>query len=727
MGSFTGHGRCGGINTDPMDDAFYRTHGWTRVPSVVQLMVTTRCPMSCPHCLADAGSGGGDASSAVIEAVLEAVATAGVEELLLTGGEPLARGDLPALVDALRSRGIRWSLNTAWSPSPEQRAAIERHPPGFVAVSLDGPAAVHDRFRGVAGAHARALEAIRWFSSLDGCTVTAGTTVTRRNVRRLDHTLQEVAASGAEAWGLHLLVPEGRAEGRDDLALRRRDLDGLLRFTARRRSVFPVSMADELGYCGEWEPLVRDLPLGCGAGRAMCVVLPGGEVVPCTSMDPSASAGNVLERPLMEIWAEGFRELRTWTPEGRCQGCDYATACRGGCWLQRRRGEQCFKDLWQMPQGLKTAASVAVCLGVMGTAAVGGPSGPNPATAAPPPPDNHSREPATRDPAPSPGATLESRILQWYGEQIPKIEFGHRYPGIDLDILRSTTPPQPPPPGAQGFLGMVRSGTLPADLGERLALVRHMAGTDHGSLAFDALLLRVTVEAALQGPGLSDRPAAATAALLEALRAIHEGATARRLRIFDEKLDPYLQRGRLHLRHRFELSKAYRPPPSWLRLERDTAEERWGAPGEGVEDITREYLERHPWGAHLVVSFRMPERFPTGAGPVADGWRFLGPFDTLQVPGTGVSVEVGLAGAPDPLTVTLPPGVPITWPDLLRATWTQHRETLSERLDGVDVDLASPKDPLLLLAVMERAATRDDARPDDPVLLQGWLTDFWLF
>jgi radical SAM protein with 4Fe4S-binding SPASM domain len=726
MGSFTGHGHCAGIDTAPIDDAFYRSHGWTRVPTVVQLMLTTRCPMTCPHCLADAGAPGQDAPPAVIEAVLGAVAEAGVEELLLTGGEPLARGDLPDLVAALGARGISWSLNTAWSPDAAQRAAIERHPPGFVAVSLDGPASTHDAFRGVEGAHARALEAIRWFSSLDGCTVTAGTTVTRRNVRALDRTLQEVAASGAEAWGLHLLVPEGRARGRKDLALRRKDIDGILRFTARRRSVFPVAMADELGYCGEWEPLVRDLPLGCGAGRAMCVVLPDGEVVPCTTMDRSESAGNVLDRPLMEIWTEGFEGLRAGSPEGRCRGCAYASACQGGCWLQRRRGEQCFKDLWQVPGGLRTAASVAVCLGVLGTAAGFGPEGPPTAQATPPPrpPARASAAAGDTGGPPSP-SSLEAQILAWYGQQIPKIEFGYRYNEINLD-LQPAAPPKPPVPGAQGFLGMVRSGALPADPGERLALVRHMAATDHGSLAFGALLLRVTTEVALEAPDIESRPAALSAALGGTLEAIRREGTALRLRIFEDKLDPYLQRGRLHLRHRFEMSKAYRPPPAWLRLERDTAEERWGAPEGDRAEITKEYLARHPWGDHLGVWIRAGGGVRTEARAAGDGWRRFGPFDTLATPGSAAPIEIRVGDTPESLAVTLAPGKTFTWPDLLRAAWEQHREVLSGRLDGASVDLATPKDPLLLMAVMERMSG-DDGLPSDQILLQGWLTDFWLF
>jgi radical SAM protein with 4Fe4S-binding SPASM domain len=70
------------------------------------------------------------------------------------------------------------------------------------------------------------------------------------------------------------------------------------------------------------------------------VVLPDGEVVPCTTLDRSTSAGNVRRLALARIWADGFAELRRWRPEGRCRGCDLAPACGGGCWLQRRHDAQ---------------------------------------------------------------------------------------------------------------------------------------------------------------------------------------------------------------------------------------------------------------------------------------------------------------------------------------------------------------------------------------------------
>jgi radical SAM protein with 4Fe4S-binding SPASM domain len=364
MGTYTSGSRPGG---DPRDDGFFLRHGFTAFPRLVQWMITGECAWACDHCMTAPGQRQRSLTLEQAALLLDEVAALGVDELLLTGGEPLQRPDLPEILRALRERRIRWSLNTARAPRGEVLRAMESWPPCFAAVSLDGPLALHDRIRGVPGAHAEALEAIRILADLTGGHVTAGTTVSRRNLGALPETFAIAAGSGASAWGLHLVVPEGRAVGRADLFLRTDELEGLIRFAAAKRAYFPVTMADELGYCGAWEPLVRDRPFFCGAGRTQCVILPDGGVTACTTFDPRMRQGSILERSLADLWAMGFSQLRRGAPDPDCAACTYVAACKGGCWLQRRHRVHCRRPAWEPSSGLAalgTVAGLAVCLGL---------------------------------------------------------------------------------------------------------------------------------------------------------------------------------------------------------------------------------------------------------------------------------------------------------------------------------------------------------------------------
>jgi len=347
--------------------------------------------------------------------LIEQIAEMQVEEFLLTGGEPLARPDLAEVIGMLQANRVRWSLNTAQMPDLRTQAAIEKWPPGFAAVSLDGPKKVHDGFRGVPGTFHKAMQSIGYFSDM-GVSVAAGTTVTSRNFRHLSDTFGIVLGSGATTWGIHLPVPEGRASVRKALFLSRSRIKWLLDFVASKRSYFPITMADEIGYCGFWEPLLRDEPFFCGAGRAGCVVLPGGEVVPCTTLDRTTSAGNVMEHSLRDIWETGFEDLRAWTPKDKCNACSYVSACAGGCWLQRRHGAECFRDVWHMPQALKTAVGIAICFGITssGAAALAQESVQHqelipPSPAAPPSVTQYSDM-----------EMLQCAIIRWYASQLLK-------------------------------------------------------------------------------------------------------------------------------------------------------------------------------------------------------------------------------------------------------------------------------------------------------------------
>jgi len=659
MASHTRIGRHGTASERVARDRFFREHGWTAVPRLVQWMVTSDCPLSCPHCLASAGTAWREEMALRDGArLIEAVAALGVEEFLLTGGEPLARADLPEVIDVLRINRVRWSLNTAMAPSRPLRRSMERWPPTFVAVSLDGPEEVHDRFRGQSGAFREALDSLAYFSTLVPAGVAAGTTVTTWNVASLPATFGIVLESGASQWGLHLPVPEGRAAGRPDLFLSRNQLTRLLRFAAAKRNHFPVIMADEIGYCGAWEPLVRDGPFFCGAGRAQCVVLPDGEVVPCTTMDRRASAGNIRTRPLGEIWRDGFAELRNWTPAGKCADCRFAVACGGGCWLQRRHGTQCFKDVWRAP--LTSRAALAVCVGL---AAAGLAS------------DGQAREREARS-RPAIQREMDARkmevlqrhIIQWYAAQVG----GRRAPTLAA-IKTSAAATLPADPGFEYFRTFI-AADRPMAFAIRAGQVQRALKTRQRSLCLIGLAWRDITEWCLDGTPPAERTAEERRVLRETMAGLAATADAWRTEIFREKLDPFLRRTSDY--RRFFRSKA--GPPTDVNLWGRAAHKR----GWTNRDMTEAFVEAHPYAEVMILPFeavgvRRLKCLRRGKEVAADGK--LGVFDLLVVPKKAEGKPAKLRfelNAGIALETTLPPGAELSYGDVLRLTSEQNRQAL---------------------------------------------------
>ncbi len=705
--------------------------GHRPIPSLVQWMVTLDCQLTCPHCLA-----AGDPVSAMdveaARALVDQVADAGVEELLLTGGEPLSSPLLPAIVEQIAQRGQAWSLNTARLPTGRIRDVLQRHPPDFVAVSLDGPRRVHDAFRGRIGSFDEALESMRFFRAL-GSQVAAGTTVTRRNIASLTHTLRIVHDSPAQVWGLHLLVPEGRAADRPDLRLRRRELRRLVRFVEDKRNYVPLEMADELGFCGEREPLLRNLPMTCGAGRMQCVVLPDGEVVPCTTLDRTASAGNVTTRPLLDIWRDGFGALRQRRPEPRCQACDYFAACGGGCWLQTHDQPRCYRDVWERTGQPRAAAGLAVALGLLsasGCSAVQQPAPETDVAAAQdePPADaetdghghghGHGKPELLVTPAPEPAPDLGPVSVAEARE--PLVVSGPRGEEVDLvvelgaieavilrltldgpstervDELQRIRPESHADDPGWVFVESYAAGRLPGDLSERARAVRAALGTSERSLALAALLYRSLAEPLLEGPPPQDRGSVERAEVRATIDALATTVGTWRRDILGSRLDPYLARDREHVPHRFMMLKSMPQPPPELRLAQDTLQERWGHAGQEALDG---WLDRHPYADSLTLDIEGPST-PSR----------LGIHDIVDVgPDGDLGVTVRWEGS-EPLDVSLPAGSELTWADVLRLVDEAHRGTLEQKpLESFDQG-----DPLRLPLRRERFET-------------DWLADFWLF
>ena len=130
---------------------------------VVVWNVTRACNLRCHHCYAAAGAPARDElTTQEGRALIDDLADFGVPVLLFSGGEPLARPDLPELLDHAVSRGMRAVLSTNGTLIDTAKAAeLSRVGLSYVGISLDGLRATNDRFRGVEGAYAQALEGIR--------------------------------------------------------------------------------------------------------------------------------------------------------------------------------------------------------------------------------------------------------------------------------------------------------------------------------------------------------------------------------------------------------------------------------------------------------------------------------------------------------------------------------------------------------------------------------------
>jgi MoaA/NifB/PqqE/SkfB family radical SAM enzyme len=130
---------------------------------VVVWNVTRRCNLRCAHCYAAAADHAfsGELTTRDALAVVEDLASFGVPVVLFSGGEPLLRPDLFTLSQRARDCGMRAVLSTNGTLiTPSVAHDVARQGFSYVGVSLDGPPALHDQFRGLAGAFAASMQGI---------------------------------------------------------------------------------------------------------------------------------------------------------------------------------------------------------------------------------------------------------------------------------------------------------------------------------------------------------------------------------------------------------------------------------------------------------------------------------------------------------------------------------------------------------------------------------------
>lgn len=262
---------------------------WPLYGSTAMLGLTYRCQCRCVHCGAAGYPKRPEAELAEEEVLrlLGELARLGAEGVYFFGGEPLLVPALARYVRRAKEVGLSTALDTNGLLLDEERArALKDAGLDVVRVSIDSPEAEeHDRLRGVAGLHRRALEGVRICRRL-GLECHLSAYATREGLRegRVKALIDEGRSLGAR---VRLLSPvrSGRLEERGEVALTPEELGSL-------RSL--------LGRDAYWEAeFVSDpaTPFFCGTAVAnFFFISPHGEVQPCAYMP--VGFGSVREEPL---------------------------------------------------------------------------------------------------------------------------------------------------------------------------------------------------------------------------------------------------------------------------------------------------------------------------------------------------------------------------------------------------------------------------------------------
>jgi len=315
-------------------------------PYLIALNLTERCNLACDHCYLDAkhlNEGGSDElGTDDLKRVIGEIAEVGPEAMVvLTGGEPTLRPDLPELATHASDLGLMVVVGTnGMSLTPARIKTLQQSGVSGVGISIDSlNPDVHDDFRGRKGAWLKTMQGIDACKDA-GMPFQIHFSATDNTANEIDDMVAFARDTGAMVLNVFFMVCTGRGEKYSGISAEK--YDHVLRRVAvaakrEKRLMVRAKCAPHFKRIAiEMDP---DWPItaahgydagGCIAATRYARVTPNGDVTPCPYMENSA--GSVNTQSFAEIWHDApvLNALRAPKLEGRCGACEFQKLC-GGC------------------------------------------------------------------------------------------------------------------------------------------------------------------------------------------------------------------------------------------------------------------------------------------------------------------------------------------------------------------------------------------------------------
>ena len=303
--------------------------------------LTHRCPLACPYCSNPQSLDGraDELDTATWVRVLGEAAALGVLQVHLSGGEPLARRDLPDIVAQCARTGLYSNLITSGIGLTDGRLhALVEAGLDHVQLSIqDVEPASADRIAGYDGAFARKREvAARVVAS--GLPLTVNAVIHRGNVARAGALVDLAVALGARRVEIaHTQYYGWAALNRQALMPSRAEAERAVAEVERSKAAHAGTIVvDHVA-----PDFYARYPKACMGGwaRKTLNVTPSGTVLPCHAAEsiPGLVFANVRDASLAAIWygSDAFGAFRgeDWMRDP-CRACERRGIDFGGCRCQ---------------------------------------------------------------------------------------------------------------------------------------------------------------------------------------------------------------------------------------------------------------------------------------------------------------------------------------------------------------------------------------------------------
>ncbi len=314
----------------------------TPKPDFGFLEITRKCDTRCRLCYVDSGQELPD--SLTIEEIFTAIdqmAELGVENIALTGGDPLTRKDLPEILEYIhKQKKLKPAISTSLLSLTEELAQKMSDLAVAVQISLDGSTAELNDWNRGQGSFDKTMQGVQLLNKYQ-VPFRFACVINKHNINDLQNLVELGVRLGAREVAFGKVKLAGRAARLNEAVMpTSEEMTGA--YHQLYRSDFDTRQANIKVRCKHNQALISGLDnrvgcLPCGAGRTFVHVTYNGDVIPCSLFNgcPEFLLGNIHKDKLTNLWSHSpvyqyFRETTADDIEA-CRNCPVKYLCGGGC------------------------------------------------------------------------------------------------------------------------------------------------------------------------------------------------------------------------------------------------------------------------------------------------------------------------------------------------------------------------------------------------------------
>lgn len=271
----------------------------------VDLHVTNRCNLKCKHCVYTSGEWDmPDMTLETVKKIIPALKKLGVEEVHITGGEPLVNKEFFEIARCLHENGFETRVQTnGILITPDIAKRLKECGIEYVLISIDGLEKTHNSFRNNDKSFDYAIKAVKICLEA-GLYTRVNTVINKSNVQDLPELIKYINNLKPDQHSFFYLTPVGRGKNIKNLMLSLeewKEVEKIVEKSGRENKCIEKIRLQNVIKNNEDDKKCRD---------DNCLILANGDVYHCVFFIYSPyKLGNIYNEDLYEIWTKNIDKV----------------------------------------------------------------------------------------------------------------------------------------------------------------------------------------------------------------------------------------------------------------------------------------------------------------------------------------------------------------------------------------------------------------------------------